>query len=357
MTAPTLAPAPPSPKGNHASTNKGAINRNSSPKESSFENELNEATPPTESKETVSLEEIELISESDLETAVDSCSTQTNSEPIQTLFPAQMAIQIVEPPKEETSSDKNSDGLIFPNEENKSPSITQLISTSLAPTAKQGQEINSTPESHPSLSQDLQNTAILSSEINNKQNLESPPPTHLKVLELLASVNEAASSEDKKIPLDLSSFNLNPTESLKSATTQAKPESITLSSQHRLETVLDSVFEETPLPTPRRIEVKLQTPQGSQITLYIARVNQELRAQFSANNQQALAWLQSEIGQLRTLNSSEAIRWLPAQMEVAIPKTENSGKSSNKKSEDDPEQQTPLDSIFDLFKPSTRRLA
>lgn len=148
-----------------------------------------------------------------------------------------------------------------------------------------------------------------------------------------------------------------PSISLKEFSLQAKSETISLGSKHHLDRILESVFEEKPVVAPRRIEIKLQTPHGAQVTLYLARVQQELRAQFSANNQQAFQWLQNEIMQLKSLSSGELVRWLPAQIDAGITKSQNSSKFNQEDSKDrsKKEESTSLDSIFDFFKPSTRR--
>ena len=348
MTTQTLTQAPAAPKASHQQRNKSSINQSKGNESESFETQLDEATPPSE---TPSKKDLEAGSLSEVNTDLESSTPQTTptADPIQTLFPSQMLIKPVESPKPETTEEKPADGIIFSLEEKKSTKSSLLDTKPLVLSNNNQIELTPSFQKNPNISPEAPLTV----------SAEPPPSTTPTVQELLASVSETPTPIDSTATSDTNPLNLIQPENLKSVTTQAKPESITLGSQHRLETVLDSVLEEKPLPTPRRIEVKLQTPQGSQITLYIARVNQELRAQFSANNHQAFAWLQSEITQLKTLNSSEAIRWLPAQIESTITKSENSGKSSQGKSDKDKEREgdSPLESIFDLFKPSTRRLA
>ena len=359
MTTQTLAQAPSTPKASPHAANKNAVNRNKSNEGATFENELNEASEPSAAAENQESQVLDLSLLLEGDELLDLTNTTATNEPIQTLFPSQLAIQVIEAPKEESSAESLSDGVIFSTEENKSTSTGQVIAKALTSEMHNELDLSATDGLAETVTQASGGNSILSAESANTTLSGSATPANSKVLDLLASLNKATSSDDKDLPVDLNSLNANSGESLKSSTTQAKPESITLNPQHRLEKVLDSVFEEAPLPTPRRIEVKLQTPQGAQITLYIARVNQELRAQFSANSHQAMAWLQSEIKQLRGINSTEAIRWLPAQMESAVAKTENSEKSSDEKSEEDRKRddKTSVESIFDLFKPSTRRLA
>lgn len=348
MTTQTLAQASAATKASHQPRNKSSINQSQASESESFDTQLDEATPSSETPAKTDPES-DSLSEANCDLNSSAPQATPTVEPIQTLFLSQMLIKPVESSKPETTEEKPSDGIIFSLEEKKSTKNPILGATPLV--------LSSNKESD--LIPSLQKNPIISPEGPLSASPEPPPSATPTVQELLASVSETPTPIDSTSTSDSNPLNLSQPENLKSVTTQAKPESITLSSQHRLETVLDSVLEEKPLPTPRRIEVKLQTPQGSQITLYIARVNQELRAQFSANNHQAFAWLQSEITQLKTLNSSEAIRWLPAQIESSISKSENSGKSSQGKSDKDKEREgdSPLESIFDLFKPSTRRLA
>ncbi len=359
MTTQTLALAPNTPKAAPHATNKNALSRNKGNEGAAFEDELNEVSEPTEAAENKESQALDLSGLLEGDEVIDLANTSATNEPTQTLFPSQLAIQVIEAPKEESSAESLVDGIIFSEEENKSTSTGQVIAKAFTPETHHELNLTSSEGLAETVMQASGGNSILSAESANTTISGGATPANSKVLDLLASLNKATTSEDKDLPVDFNALNANSGESLKSSTTQAKPESITLSPQHRLEKVLDSVFEETPLPTPRRIEVKLQTPQGAQITLYIARVNQELRAQFSANTHQAMAWLQSEIKQLRGINSTEVIRWLPAQMEVATTKTENSEKSSDEKSEEDRKRddKSAVESIFDLFKPSTRRLA
>ncbi len=145
---------------------------------------------------------------------------------------------------------------------------------------------------------------------------------------------------------------------LKLATQNAPGESLQLSSTHRLQDVVDSVFEERPLPTPRRIEIELKTPEGAKISLYIARVQGELRAQFSANSAQSLAWLQQEIHQLRGTDMGQAVRWLPPQVETSSKSVEKSkGGEFSSDSETETKKDRGLEDLFEIFKTPTRRLA
>jgi hypothetical protein len=355
--APTLS-APAAPKAVHSSPSKNAPTKCKNTAKADFDSQLNDAAPETEDIDNKDVKDLSgdpeiALTPSEPEPTAHSPETDST----QTLFPSQM--NIIAPEVIKPDPVKNTDsGSIFQKQENNSPS---LFSTPSVP-ATLNKNISSTQVApSPTTAQAGELTSLVAKSTLSLESIDTPKPssTNPSLESLTDSVAETPLSTE--INPKLSELQTTPVqpESLKSATTQAKPESITLSSQHHLETVLDSVFEEKPLPTPRRIEVKLQTPQGSQITLYIARVNQELRAQFSANSNQAFAWLQNEIHQLRSLNSGESVRWLPAQIESSLPKAASSEKSSKEGlgKEKDRESDSPLESIFDLFKPSTRRLA
>lgn len=286
------------------------------------------------------------------------------------LFPQQMTIQSqispqsqITPQNQSTTATEESNDLgnIFhksENNSNKPIEIDHKIENLFKDKVVSGKTISSTSEI-PTIDLGLtpQTDQVTPDSLTDKAtiNVES------KVLELIKQsvadqplpVTDLDPSLQRPLHLDL------PPASLKEFVGTSKNESIHLSSQHHLDKVLESTFEENPLPTPRRIEVKLETPQGSQVTLYIARVNQELRAQFSANNVLAFQWLQKEISQLKSLQTGEYVRWLPAQIDAGITKTQGTSKNSqdNLKGDREKEGHTPLESLFDFFKPSTRRIA
>lgn len=65
---------------------------------------------------------------------------------------------------------------------------------------------------------------------------------------------------------------------------------------------------------PRRVEIQMQTPPGATVTLSLTRTNGELRAQFDANNEQTLQWLNGEVGRLQNMNFGLTVRWAPPQL-------------------------------------------
>ncbi|MES2309172.1 MAG: hypothetical protein V4507_09980 [Verrucomicrobiota bacterium] len=379
-----LASSQATPKAIHSSPHKTQSPKHKSDEKSAFDSQLKDALPDSEDSDKKEVKESKLSTETaDTATSSDTTKGESKCDPLQTLFPAQMNIAVAETAKSDSSNKSAADGVIFPNTENKSdtpssasvplpestptsptPSTSPTLSLISSSTMK-GNSIEVRPSRTNSKQESSQSsTTITNTTLSFNEGTDDNITTSIdpSLESLMASIKDTPVAIDDKNPLN----SLLPTpvsqDTLKNATSDAKPESLTLSSQHRLETVLDSVFEEKPLPTPRRIEVQLQTPQGSQITLYIARVNQELRAQFSANTNQAFTWLQNEIHQLRTLNSGESIRWLPAQMEATPLKTETAGKSSDEGfgKDKDRDSDSSVESLFDLFKPlkpSTRRLA
>jgi hypothetical protein len=96
---------------------------------------------------------------------------------------------------------------------------------------------------------------------------------------------------------------------------QIASEMIEVGSENRLEEALRPVFDPLRLSLPKRIEIKLQTPTGSTVTLYLSRVNGELRAQFSTPDASAFQWLQQQMNSLRQAHLSMPVAWLPPQRE------------------------------------------
>jgi hypothetical protein len=69
---------------------------------------------------------------------------------------------------------------------------------------------------------------------------------------------------------------------------------------------------------PLRVAIEIQTPPGAIVNVYVSKQSDGYRAQLSANDPQALSWVQDQIGSLRqSTDTGVSVRWLPAQMETS----------------------------------------
>jgi hypothetical protein len=82
--------------------------------------------------------------------------------------------------------------------------------------------------------------------------------------------------------------------------------------------------------TPMRVEMEIQTPPGAIVNIYVSKSGDQLRAQLSTNDPQALAWVQDQMSSLRTSsNLGVEVKWLPPQMETGTPITTSGGQDAN----------------------------
>jgi hypothetical protein len=82
--------------------------------------------------------------------------------------------------------------------------------------------------------------------------------------------------------------------------------------------------------TPMRVEMEIQTPPGAIVNIYVSKSGDQLRAQLSTNDPQALAWVQDQMSSLRSSsNLGVEVKWLPPQMETGTPITTSGGQDAN----------------------------
>jgi hypothetical protein len=98
--------------------------------------------------------------------------------------------------------------------------------------------------------------------------------------------------------------------------------SIQLGSNHDFKDALGQVMRVAELSglsnstPPLRVAIEIQTPPGAIVNVYVSKQSDGYRAQLSANDPQALSWVQDQIGSLRqSTDTGVSVRWLPAQME------------------------------------------
>lgn len=89
---------------------------------------------------------------------------------------------------------------------------------------------------------------------------------------------------------------------------------VSLASNAQFSDALQSALNEN-YALPRRIEVKLQTPPGGTVSIYLTQTNGQVRVQMSASTEGSYQWLQQEMTQLQKMDFGQTLRWLPAQME------------------------------------------
>jgi hypothetical protein len=78
--------------------------------------------------------------------------------------------------------------------------------------------------------------------------------------------------------------------------------------------IIEKTINTSTAVNPRRVEIELQTPPGSTVTLSLTRANGELRAQFTASNAESLRWLNSEIPTLQNTSFGLTVQWSPPQL-------------------------------------------
>ena len=77
---------------------------------------------------------------------------------------------------------------------------------------------------------------------------------------------------------------------------------------------LSNMSKSTP---PLRVAIEIQTPPGAIVNVYVSKQDDGYRAQLSANDPQALSWVQDQISSLKqTTDVGVSVRWLPAQLET-----------------------------------------
>jgi len=91
---------------------------------------------------------------------------------------------------------------------------------------------------------------------------------------------------------------------------------VTLASNSQFNEVLQETLQQTPVITPQRISIELQTPPGETVTVFFSQANGQLRAQLSASDSGSMQWLQQQIGSLRESGSGQNVVWLPPQLDT-----------------------------------------
>ena len=116
---------------------------------------------------------------------------------------------------------------------------------------------------------------------------------------------------------------------------QAADVNIVLSSNNDFEDALKQVMHIASLTqtaesrTPMRVAIEIQTPPGAIVNVYVSKQEDGYRAQLSANDPQALSWVQDKMSSLRDSNTDlgVSVKWLPPQLEGTT--TMSSGSGSN----------------------------
>ena len=90
---------------------------------------------------------------------------------------------------------------------------------------------------------------------------------------------------------------------------------VTLASNSQFNEVMQETLQQTPMITPQRISIELQTPPGEAVTVFFSQANGQLRAQLSASDSGSMQWLQQQIGSLRENGSGPSVVWLPPQLD------------------------------------------